>query len=142
MAVHLPPLQCSQDIGSINGSIICKDLKPPDYLIHGPKGTFDLTSALRDVAATVREHFLLLGLSLLQVPLECLTSALLFLSLAFLMVGGFMSHRDENFLSLGSALAVGTPSTIPVQTSAVPGRLIMLPFRGLGSCVQVHRCRG
>ena len=85
---------------------------------------------------TVHEHFLFLGLLLLQVPLECLTYALLFLSLALLTVGGFMSHRDENFLSFGSALAVGTPSTMPVQTSAVPGRLIMLPGRGLGPQVQ------
>ena len=120
MAVHSPPLQGSQDIGSINGSIICKDLKTPDYLIHGPKGTFDLTSVSRDVAATVHEHFLFLGLLLLQVPLECLTSVLLFLSLAFLMVGGFMSRGDENFLSFGLALAPGTPSMTPVQTSAAP----------------------
>ena len=120
MAVHSPPLQGSQDIDSINGSIICKDPKPLDYLIHGPKGTFDLMSASRDVAATVREHFLLLGLSLLQVLLECLTSALLFFSLAFLMVGGFMSHGDENFLSFGLALALDTPSMMPVQTPAAP----------------------
>ena len=80
MAVHSPPLQGSQDIGSINGSIICKDLKPPDYLIIGPKGTLDLMSMSRDVAATVHEHFLLLGLLLLQVPFECLASMLLFLS--------------------------------------------------------------
>ena len=120
MVVHLPPLQGSQDIGSINGSIISKDLKPLDCLIHGPKGTLDLTSVSRDVAATVHEHFLLLGLSLLQVPFECLASVLLFLSLAFLMVGGFMSHRDENFLSFGLALAAGTPSMMPVQTSAAP----------------------
>ena len=120
MAVHSPPLQGSQDIGSINGSIICKDLKPPDYLICGPKGTLDLTSTSRDVAVTVHEHFLLLGLSLLQVPFECLVCMLLFLSLAFLTVGGFMSHRDENFLLFGLALALGTPSMMPVQTSAVP----------------------
>ena len=120
MVVHSPPLQGSQDIGSINGSIICKDLKPLDYLICGPKGTLDLMSTSRDVAATVHEHFLLLGLLLLQVLLECLTSALLFLSLAFLMVGGFMSRGDENFLSFGMALALGTPSTMPVQTSAAP----------------------
>ena len=120
MAVHLPPLQGSQDIGSINGSVICKDLKPLDYLIRGPKGTLDLMSTSRDVAATVHEHFLLLGLSLLQVPFECLASTLLFPSLAFLTVGGFMSREDENFLSFGSALALGTPSMTPVQTSAVP----------------------
>ena len=114
MAVHSPPLQGSQDIGSINGGIVCKDLKRPDYLICGPKGTFDLTSVSSDVAATVCEHFLLLGLSLLQVPLECLTSALLFLSLSFLMVGGFMSRGDENFLLFGLALAPGTPSMMPV----------------------------
>ena len=142
MAVHSPPLQGSQDIGSINGSIICKDLKPPDYLIRGPKGTFDLTSVSRDVAATVCEHFLFLCLSLLQVPLKCLTSVLLFLLLAFLTVGGFMSCRDENFLSFGSALALGTPSMMPVQTSAAPWQLVMLPGRGLGSFVWVHRCRG
>ena len=98
--------------------IICKDLKPPDYLIRGLKGTFDLTGASRDVAATVCEHFLPVGLSLLQVPLECLASALLFLSLAFLTVGGFMFRGDENFLSFGLALALGTPSMMPVQTSA------------------------
>ena len=120
MVVHSPPLRGSQDIGSINGSVISKDLKPLDYLIPGPKGTLDLTSASRDVAVTVREHFLLLSLSLLQVPFECLTSALLFLSLAFLTVGGFMSHGDENFLSFRSALALGTPSMMPVRTSPVP----------------------
>ena len=120
MVVHSPPLQGSHDIGSIDGGIICKDLKPPDDLILGPKGTFDLMSTSRDVAVTVREHFLLLGLSLLQVPLECLTSVLLFFSLVFLTVGGFMPRGDENFFSFGSALAAGTPSTMPVQTPAVP----------------------
>ena len=120
MAVHSTPLQGSQDIGSINGGIISKDLKHPDHLFHGPKGTLDLTSASSDVAVTVREHFLLLSLPLLQVPLECLAPALLFLSLAFLAVGGFMSHGDENFLLFGVALALGTPSMMPVQTSAAP----------------------
>ena len=116
MAEHSPSLQGGQDIGSINGSIVSKHLKPPNCLIHGPKGTLNLTSASRDVAATVREHFLLLGLSLLQVPFECLTPTLLFPFLAFLTVGGFISRRDENFLSFGSALAPapGTPSTTPV----------------------------
>ena len=120
MAVHSPQLQGSQDIGSINGSVISKDLKPPDYLVHTPKGTLDLTSASRDVAVTVHEHFLLLSLPLLQVMLECLAPALLFLSLVFLAVGGFMSCGDENFLSFGVALALSTPSMMPVQTSAAP----------------------
>ena len=79
-------------------ALSAKTLNPRDYLIYGPMDTFDLTSASRDVAVTVHEHFLLFGLSLLQVPLECLTSALSFLSLAFLMVGGFMSCGDENLL--------------------------------------------
>ena len=101
MAVHSPPLQGSQDVGSIDGGIVPKDLEGPDYLIHGSKVTPDLASALRDVAVTVCEHFLLLSFLLLHVPFECLTSALLFLSLAFLTVGGFMSSGDENFLLSG-----------------------------------------
>ena len=99
-------------------------------------------SASRDVAATVCEHFLLLSLSLLQVPFECLASALLFLSLAFLMVGGFMSCGDENFLLIGSALAWSTLSMVPVQTSAAPYQLIKFPGMGFGPFVQVQRCRG
>ena len=114
MAEHLPPLQGGQDIGSINGGIVSKHLKPPNCLIHGPKGILDLTSVSRDIAATVCEHFLLLGLSLLQVPFECLVPMLLFPFLAFLTVGGFISCGDENFLSFGSALALGTSSTTPV----------------------------
>ena len=79
MAVHSPPLQGSQDVGSIDGGIVPKDLEALHYLVHGSKVTPDLTSASRDVAATVCEHFLLLSFPLLHLVFECLTSVLLFL---------------------------------------------------------------
>ena len=137
MVEHLPPLQCSQDVGSIDGGIVPKDLEALDYLIHGSKGTPDLMSASRDVAATVCEHFLLLSCPLLQVPFECLASALLFLSLAFLSVSGFMSSWDENFLLSRSALASATPITMPVHTSALPCRLVTFPSGSLSPFVRV-----
>ena len=142
MAVHSPPLQGSQDVGRIDGGIVPKDLEAPDYLIHGLQGTPDLTSVLRDVAATVCEYFLLLSFPLLHVPFECVASALLFLSLAFLMVGGFMSRGDENFLSSWSALALATPTTTLVHTSAPPRWLVTFPSRSLSLFVRVRRCRG
>ena len=142
MVVHSPPLQGSRDVGSIDGSIVPRDLEAPDYLIHGSKVTPDLTSASRDVAATVCEHFLLLSFPLLHVAFECLASALLFLSLAFLMVGGFMSSGDENFLLSWLALASTTPTTMPVHTSAPPCWLVMFPSRSLSPFVRVRRCRG
>ena len=131
MVVHSPPLQGSQDVGSIDGSVVPKDLEAPDYLIHGSKVTPDLTSASREAAATVCEHFLLLSFPLLHVPFECLTSMLLFLSLVFLTVGGFMYSGDENFLLSWSALASATPTTTPVHTSALPCQLVTFPSGSL-----------
>ena len=142
MAVHSPPLQGSQDVGSIDGGIVPKDLEAPNYLIHGSKVTPDLTSASGDVAATVCEHFLILSFPLLHVPFECLASALLFLSLAFLTVGGFMSSGDENFHLSWSALALIPPSTMPVHTSDLPCLLVTFPSRSLSPFVRVRRCRG
>ena len=142
MVVHSPPLQGRQDVGSIDGGIVPKDLEAPDYLVHGSKVTPDLMSMSRDVAVTVCEHFLLLSFPLLHVPFECLTSALFFLSLAFLTVGGFMSSGDENFLLSWSALALATPTMMPVHISALPCQLITFPSRSLSPFVQVRRCRG
>ena len=137
MAVHSPPLQGSQDVGSIDGSIVPKDLEAPDFLVYGSKVTPDLVRVSRDVAVTVCEHFLLLSCSPLQVPFECLASALLFLSLAFLPVSGLMSRGDENFLLSRLALASATPITMPVHTSAAPCRFITFSSGSLSPFVWV-----
>ena len=73
-----------------------------------------------DVAAAVGEHFLLLSLLFLHMPLEGLTSALLFLSLLLLTVGGFVSGGDKNFFLSWSALALVVPAMMSVCASALP----------------------
>ena len=142
MAVHPSPLQSSHDVGSIDGGIIPKHLETLHHFVHGPKGTPDLMNMSRDVATAVHEHFLLFSFLVLQVPLECLTPALLFLPLALLVISGLVSHRDENFFLFGAALASGMPSPMSVQTPAVPHWFIRFPHRGLGMFVPVYRYRG
>ena len=142
MAVHPSPLQHSHDVGSIDGGVVPKHLEPPHRFVHGPKGTPDLTSTLRDVAVAVHEHFLLFSFPLLQVPLECLTPALLLLPLALLAISGLISRRDENFFQFGVALASGMPSLTSVQTPAVPHWFLRFPHKGFGTFVPVHRCWG
>ena len=142
MAVHPSPLQSSHDVGSIDGSIIPKHLEPPHHFVHGLKGTPDLMSVSRDVAVAMHEHFLLFSFLLLQVPLECLTPALLLLPLVLLAISLLISHRDENFFPFGVALALGMPSPMSVQTPAAPHCFVRFPHRGLGAFVPVHRCRG
>ena len=142
MAVHPSPLQSGQDVSHIDGSVIPKLFKPPHHFVHGPEGTSDLTSALRDVAAAVHEHFLLVSLPLLQVMLKCLTPVLLLLPLALLVISGLISGRNENFFSFGVALASGLPSPTSLQTPATPNWFIRFPRRGLGMFVLGHRCRG
>ena len=36
MAIHSPPFQGGQDVGSIDGGIVPKHLKASDHLVHGP----------------------------------------------------------------------------------------------------------
>ena len=62
MAVHLSPLQSSHDVCCIDRGIVPKHLETPHRFIHGAEGAPDLTSALRDIAAAVCEHFLLFSL--------------------------------------------------------------------------------
>ena len=142
MAVHLSPLQSGRDVCSIDRGIVLKHLETPHCFIHGAEGALYLTSASRDVAVAVREHFLLFSLLPLQVSLKCLTPALLLLPLALLAISGLVSHRDQNFFVFGVALALGMPFPTSVQTPAVPHWFVRFPRRGLGAFVPVHRCRG
>ena len=109
MAVHLSPLQNGHDVCSVDCGIVPKHLETPHHFVHRAEGAPFLTSMLRDVAAAVREHFLLFSLPPLQVSLKCLTLALLLLPLALLVISGLVSHRDQNFFAFGVALASGMP---------------------------------
>ena len=139
MVVHLSPFQSSHDVCSVDRGIVPKHLETLHCFIHGAEGVPDLTSASRDVAAAVHEHFLLFSLLPLQVPLKCLTPALLLLLLALLAISGPISRRDENLFPFGVALASGMPSPMSVQTPAVPHWFVRFPRGGLGAFVPVHR---
>ena len=142
MAVHLSPFQSGHDVCRVDRGIVPKHLETPHCFIHGVEGAPDLTSTLRDVAAAVHEHLLLFSLLPLQVPLKCLTLALLILLLMLLAISGLISRRDENLFLFGVALALGMPSLPSVQTPAAPHWFVGFPRGGLGTFVPVHRCRG
>ena len=142
MAVHLSPFQSGHDVCSIDRGVVPKHLETPHHFVHGAEGAPDLTSVLRDVAAAVHEHLLLFSLPPLEVPLKCLTLALLLLLLTLLVISGLVSCRDENLFLFGAALASGIPSPLSVQTPAAPHWFVGFPRGGLGMFVLVHRCRG
>ena len=141
MTVHLSPLQSGHDVCSVDRGIVSKHLETPHRFVHRAEGAPYLTSASRDVAAAVHEHFLLFSLPPLQVSLKCLTLALLLLPLALLVISGLVSCRDQNFFTFGAALALGMPSLMSVQTPAVSHWFVRFPRRGLGVFVPVHRGR-
>ena len=68
MAVHLSLLQSGHDVCSVDRGIVPKHLETPHCFVHRVEGAPYLTSASRDVAVAVHEHFLLFSLLPLQVP--------------------------------------------------------------------------
>ena len=65
MVIHPPQFQGGQDVGSIDGGVVPEHLVTSEYLIHRPQVILDLLGASGYVAMTIRQYFLLFGLSFL-----------------------------------------------------------------------------
>ena len=114
VAIHPSPLQGSQHVGSVDGSAVPKHSEASDHFVCGLQNILYFPSTLGNILMTMRQYLLFLSLWLVQMPFEGLALACLLLFLSLLVVGRLMPCGDEDFIPLGSTLALGSYSASPV----------------------------